>query len=103
MGANITVSGNTAVVRGVPELYGSRVVATDLRGGASLVLAAAGLDRLHIRAEGFSVERIPVTQCVPAACQGIIALEGAPGACIHDAAAGEAARIERAAQHWLRF
>ena len=67
----------------------------------ALVLAAAGLDRLHIRAEGFSVERISVTQCVPAACQGIIALEGAPGACIHDAAAGEAARIERAAQRAL--
>lgn len=53
MGANITVSGNTAVVRGVPELYGSRVVATDLRGGASLVLAAAAaagrseIDEIH--------------------------------------------------------
>ncbi len=67
----------------------------------ALVLAAAGLDRLHIRAEGFSVGRIPVTQCVPAACQGIIAVEGAPGKIIHDAAAGRAAHIERAAQRAL--
>lgn len=40
MGADITVSGNTAVIRGVESLYGTRVAATDLRGGASLVLAA---------------------------------------------------------------
>jgi UDP-N-acetylglucosamine 1-carboxyvinyltransferase len=39
MGADITVSGNTALVRGVPELSGAPVMATDLRASASLVLA----------------------------------------------------------------
>lgn len=39
MGADVTVNGRTAVVRGVQSLNGARVSATDLRGGASLVLA----------------------------------------------------------------
>lgn len=39
MGADITVRDRTAVVRGVPGLHGAEVHATDLRGGASLVLA----------------------------------------------------------------
>ncbi len=40
MGADITIAGNTAVVRGVPGLLGAPVMATDLRASASLVLAA---------------------------------------------------------------
>ncbi len=39
MGANIEVEGNTAVVRGVKELQGATVMATDLRASASLVIA----------------------------------------------------------------
>jgi UDP-N-acetylglucosamine 1-carboxyvinyltransferase len=39
LGADITVSGSTAVVQGVPELFGAPVMATDLRASASLVLA----------------------------------------------------------------
>lgn len=39
MGADIQVSGRAAVVRGVPRLYGAKVHATDLRGGAALVVA----------------------------------------------------------------
>ena len=39
MGADIRVSGRTAVVRGVFALRGQRVTARDLRGGAALVLA----------------------------------------------------------------
>jgi UDP-N-acetylglucosamine 1-carboxyvinyltransferase len=39
MGANITVSGNTAVVRGDTGLTGAPVMATDLRASASLILA----------------------------------------------------------------
>ena len=39
MGAHILCTGRTAVVRGVPELYGAHVPARDLRGGAALVLA----------------------------------------------------------------
>lgn len=40
MGASITVRNRVAVVRGVPELYGARLSALDLRGGAALVIAA---------------------------------------------------------------
>jgi UDP-N-acetylglucosamine 1-carboxyvinyltransferase len=39
MGANITVHGASALVRGVPELRGAPVMATDLRASVSLVLA----------------------------------------------------------------
>lgn len=39
MGANITVEGKTAVIKGVKKLYGANVKATDLRGGASMVMA----------------------------------------------------------------
>ncbi|MDF2605175.1 UDP-N-acetylglucosamine 1-carboxyvinyltransferase [Sphingomonas sp. ABOLG] len=39
MGADITVSGRTAVVRGVERLVGAPVMATDLRASMSLILA----------------------------------------------------------------
>jgi len=39
MGADITLEGHTAVVKGVPGLSGAPVMATDLRASASLVLA----------------------------------------------------------------
>jgi UDP-N-acetylglucosamine 1-carboxyvinyltransferase len=39
MGADITIDGHTAVVRGVERLSGAPVMATDLRASASLVLA----------------------------------------------------------------
>jgi UDP-N-acetylglucosamine 1-carboxyvinyltransferase len=39
MGANIRVEGRTAVVKGVPHLSGAKVMATDLRASASLLLA----------------------------------------------------------------
>ncbi len=39
MGAKIYVSGRTAVVEGVSHLTGANVAATDLRGGAAMVLA----------------------------------------------------------------
>ena len=45
MGADISVEGSTAVVRGVSQLSGAPVMATDLRASASLVLAG-------LRAEG---------------------------------------------------
>jgi UDP-N-acetylglucosamine 1-carboxyvinyltransferase len=40
MGANISVEGNMAVVKGVPRLKAAPVMATDLRASASLVIAA---------------------------------------------------------------
>ena len=39
MGADIAVTGRSALVRGVPSLRGAPVMATDLRASASLVLA----------------------------------------------------------------
>ena len=48
MGADVTVRGRTAVIRGVEKLHGAEVSACDLRGGAALVIAA-------LKAEGKSV------------------------------------------------
>ncbi|MCX7960046.1 MAG: UDP-N-acetylglucosamine 1-carboxyvinyltransferase [Burkholderiales bacterium] len=59
LGADITVQGNTAVVRGVPRLQGAAVMATDLRASASLViagLAAEGetlVDRIYHLDRGY--------------------------------------------------
>ena len=39
MGADVSIEGNTAIVRGRPKLQGAPVMATDLRASASLVLA----------------------------------------------------------------
>lgn len=39
MGAKITIEGKSAIIKGVRKLYGANVKATDLRGGAALVLA----------------------------------------------------------------
>jgi UDP-N-acetylglucosamine 1-carboxyvinyltransferase len=47
MGADITIQGHTAVVKGVKKLSGAPVMATDLRASASLILAG-------LRAEGRS-------------------------------------------------
>lgn len=44
MGADITVSGRTAVVRGVDRLVGAPVMATDLRASMSLILAGLVAD-----------------------------------------------------------
>ncbi len=78
MGADIRVSGRTAVVTGVKKLHGARVSARDLRGGAALVIAALGaegettvenaalIDRGYARLEstlaclGAKIERIPL-------------------------------------------
>ena len=47
MGADITVRGRAALIRGVERLHGASVTASDLRGGAALVIAA-------LKAEGQS-------------------------------------------------
>jgi UDP-N-acetylglucosamine 1-carboxyvinyltransferase len=44
LGADIHIDGNTAVVRGVAHLSAARVMATDLRASASLVIAALVAD-----------------------------------------------------------
>ena len=40
MGAKATIHGKTMIVNGVRKLHSANVESTDLRGGASLVLAA---------------------------------------------------------------
>ena len=44
MGANITLEGNTAIVKGVERLKGAPVMASDLRASASLVIAGLVAD-----------------------------------------------------------
>jgi UDP-N-acetylglucosamine 1-carboxyvinyltransferase len=44
LGADITVRGSEAIVRGVPRLHGAQVMATDLRASVSLVIAALVAD-----------------------------------------------------------
>lgn len=49
MGAKATIEGKTMVIKGVRKLHGADLVSTDLRGGASMVLAglaAKGLTRV---------------------------------------------------------
>ena len=76
MGADIHISGNTAVVRGKTDLMGAPVQASDLRASASLVLAAlcasgeTFIDRVYhidrgyetivkkLRAVGADIERV---------------------------------------------
>ncbi|KOF53067.1 MULTISPECIES: UDP-N-acetylglucosamine 1-carboxyvinyltransferase [unclassified Achromobacter] len=76
MGADIDIDGHTAVVRGVPRLSGAKVMATDLRASASLVIAGLaaegetlvdriyhldrGYDRMEVklRALGADIQRV---------------------------------------------
>jgi UDP-N-acetylglucosamine 1-carboxyvinyltransferase len=44
MGANIDLQGSTAVIKGVPQLSGAPVMASDLRASAALVLAGLQAD-----------------------------------------------------------
>jgi len=80
LGANIEVINNSAVVKGVKNLKGAKVMSTDLRASASLVLgglAASGttevlriyhLDRGYqrieekLRALGADIERVPTSE-----------------------------------------
>lgn len=77
MGANITLEGNTAIVKGVERLKGAPVMASDLRASASLVIAglvAEGttlVDRIYhidrgyecieekLQALGANIRRVP--------------------------------------------
>jgi len=48
MGADITVEGRIAVVKGVPKLSGTFVEATDLRAGAALILAGLAAEDITV-------------------------------------------------------
>ncbi|HHL19001.1 MAG TPA: UDP-N-acetylglucosamine 1-carboxyvinyltransferase [Thiothrix sp.] len=64
MGANIRLEGNTAIVAGMPDLFGAPVMATDLRASASLILAGLAangktiIDRIYHTDRGY--EKIEV-------------------------------------------
>jgi len=69
MGADITVTGREAIVRGVKELKAAPVMATDLRASASLIsagLAARGkthIGRVYHLDRGFEHIEIKLGQC----------------------------------------
>jgi UDP-N-acetylglucosamine 1-carboxyvinyltransferase len=44
MGANIQIKGNNAIIQGVDKLFGAKVIATDLRASAALVIAGLFAD-----------------------------------------------------------
>ncbi|MCA1816115.1 MAG: UDP-N-acetylglucosamine 1-carboxyvinyltransferase [Acidobacteria bacterium] len=89
MGADISISGNTATVRGVTRLMGARVQASDLRASACLVLAGLvaegetvvervyhidrGYEKIEakLRAVGAEIERVreSVTAQLPPAAE----------------------------------
>jgi len=80
LGANINVKENSAIIKGVPKLIGAKVMSTDLRASASLVLAGLAaegttevlrvyhLDRGYQRIEeklrslGADIERVEGTE-----------------------------------------
>lgn len=57
MGADIMVEGRTILIRGVSRLKGARVKATDLRGGAALVLAALAAEGTSYVEEVYHIDR----------------------------------------------
>ena len=69
MGADITVTGREAIVRGVKELKGAPVMATDLRASASLInagMAARGethVGRVYHLDRGFEHIEVKLGQC----------------------------------------
>lgn len=57
MGANIETAGNKAVIKGVANLRGTQVMATDLRAGAALVLAGLVAEGTTEISEIYHIER----------------------------------------------
>ena len=57
MGADIKIAGKVALVNGVDTLYGTRVTATDLRGGASLIVAGLAAKKDTIISEIKHIDR----------------------------------------------
>jgi UDP-N-acetylglucosamine 1-carboxyvinyltransferase len=57
MGAELSVEGNTAIIRGVERLAGVPVMATDLRASASLVLAGLVADGVTVVDRIYHIDR----------------------------------------------
>ena len=69
LGANISLQGSTALVRGVEKLHGAEVMATDLRASVSLVLAAlvaegeTTINRVYHLDRGYELLDRKLVQC----------------------------------------
>jgi UDP-N-acetylglucosamine 1-carboxyvinyltransferase len=57
MGADISVDGHTAIIRGVDSLSGAPLMATDLRASASLVLAALAAQGESVISRVYHIDR----------------------------------------------
>jgi len=57
MGAEIIIKDRSAIIKGVDKLYGAEVYATDLRGGAGLVLAGLMADGYTTIGNVYQIER----------------------------------------------
>jgi UDP-N-acetylglucosamine 1-carboxyvinyltransferase len=57
LGADISVQGDTAFIKGVPALYGAPVRATDLRAGAAMITAALMADGVTTINEPIHIDR----------------------------------------------
>ncbi|MBU5294427.1 UDP-N-acetylglucosamine 1-carboxyvinyltransferase [Anaerosalibacter bizertensis] len=57
MGVDITVDGRTAIIKGVDTLMGAKVKATDLRGGAALIIAGLMANGVTEIEEAYHIER----------------------------------------------
>jgi UDP-N-acetylglucosamine 1-carboxyvinyltransferase len=57
MGADITLDGHTAIVRGPTKLSGAPLMATDLRASASLILAALAADGVSVIHRVYHIDR----------------------------------------------
>ncbi len=57
MGADISVKNDVATIQGVPKLFGAEVDATDLRGGAALVLAGLAAEGRTVVNKAYHIDR----------------------------------------------
>src|ERR1700748_1625497 len=57
MGAKVEIDNNVAIVHGPTELHGTDVVATDLRGGAALILAGLAAEGETVISNGYYIDR----------------------------------------------
>lgn len=57
MGADITIEGRTAIIKGGAELTGTTVCAKDLRGGAALIIAGLAAQGITIVEDAKHIER----------------------------------------------
>ncbi len=109
MGADITIEGHHAIVRGVDGFEGTQVKSPDLRGGAALVMAGlvaegettvSAIHHIDRGYEGF-VEKLPVIG--DGGSQGVTPneeaiLEAAPQVIVADGLEADAAAVDQRTQ-----